>query len=261
VDGVWGIAAAAGDARALGVLVAGALVGGFVSGLTGFGTGLSALPVWLQGLPAMLASPLVSACSVAAQLRTLATIWPHIPWRKLLPWLLTALAGVPIGTWLLPQIDAVRFKIGVAAILIVYASIMLAADGRLTVGAKPSDRWVEPMIGFAAGILGGIAGLSGALLSCWAAIKGWPKDTRRGLFQGFNLTILAVALAAQFASGIVPAGFFAAVAMALPVTLIGVALGQWLYHRLDDRRFDRVVLVILLAAGIALMASSALAGR
>jgi hypothetical protein len=44
--------------------------------------------------------------------------------------------------------------------------------------------------------------------------------------------------------------------MAAPGTLIGASLGVNLYKRLDDRRFDRVVLVVLLLSGLALVWSS-----
>src|SRR6266487_3872163 len=38
-------------------------------------------------------------------------------------------------------------------------------------------------IGFAGGILGGLAGLSGVLPTLWASVRGWGKDERRGVFQ------------------------------------------------------------------------------
>ena len=52
------------------LITGGALAGGLVSGLTGFGTGLTALPIWLLALPPALASPLVIICSVTSQLQT-----------------------------------------------------------------------------------------------------------------------------------------------------------------------------------------------
>jgi uncharacterized membrane protein YfcA len=41
--------------------------------------------------------------------------------------------------------------------------------------------------------------------------------------------------------------------VALPATLFGVYLGSLLYPRLDDRRFDRIVLVLLLVSGLGLV--------
>ena len=56
---------------ALVLLCLGALGGGFVSGLAGFGTGLVALGIWLYVLPPSLAVPLVIICSIVGQSSTL----------------------------------------------------------------------------------------------------------------------------------------------------------------------------------------------
>jgi uncharacterized membrane protein YfcA len=39
----------------------------------------------------------------------------------------------------------------------------------------------------------------------------------------------------------------------LPGTIAGARFGSWLYKRLDVRRFDRLVLCVLLALGHALI--------
>ncbi len=57
------------------VLLFGALAGGFVSGLAGFGTALMALGIWLYVLPPALAVPLVLICSVISQISTLPAMW------------------------------------------------------------------------------------------------------------------------------------------------------------------------------------------
>ncbi len=53
------------------LLLTGALAGGFVSGLAGFGTALMALGIWLYALPPAVAVPLVLISSIVAQTSTL----------------------------------------------------------------------------------------------------------------------------------------------------------------------------------------------
>ncbi len=60
---------ALGDLQALAFILAGALAGGFVNGLTGFGTALTGLPLWLQAVEPPLAAQLASACSVLGHAR------------------------------------------------------------------------------------------------------------------------------------------------------------------------------------------------
>ena len=50
------------------LVLTGALIGGLLNGLTGFGTGLTALPVWLQVLEPVVAAQLVSVASVLGHL-------------------------------------------------------------------------------------------------------------------------------------------------------------------------------------------------
>ena len=69
----------------LAILLAGALAGGFVNGLTGFGTGLTALPLWLQALEPVLAAQLVSAASIVGHVTAIPSIWARVDWRRLAP--------------------------------------------------------------------------------------------------------------------------------------------------------------------------------
>ena len=248
------MAAQMGDWPLLALILAGALAGGFVNGLTGFGTALTGLPMWLQAVEPLVAAQLASACSVLGHMTTLPAIWRATDWRQLTPMLVAGLLGVPIGTWLLPLISLEAFRIAVGIVLVVYCSFMLFAAGRVRLSA--GGRAVEAAVGFGGGILGGLAGLSGVLPTIYASLQGWRKDERRAFFQAFNLVVLTAMLAVSAVQGLVGPRFLLAMAIAVPGTLLGSWIGVRLYHRLDDRRFDRIVLFVLLLSGFALVWSS-----
>jgi uncharacterized membrane protein YfcA len=242
------------DLGVLAFVLAGAFIGGFVNGLTGFGTGLTALPFWLQAIEPVVAAQLVSAASVIGHAATLPVISHAIDWRRLAPMLIAGLIGVPIGTWLLPWISLAAFKLAVGLVLIAYCTFMLLAAGRLRMVG--GERKAEAAIGFAGGILGGMAGLSGPVPTVWGALKGWPKEQRRVFLQVFNTTILSAMLAASLVQGLIGPPFLVALVVAVPGTLIGSYAGSLLYRRMDDRRFDRIVLVLLLVSGLGLVWSA-----
>jgi uncharacterized protein len=235
----------------IGIITLGAFAGGFVNGLTGFGTGLSAMPIWLQSLSPVLAAQLAAAGAVAGQLTTLKAIWHVIDWRALAPMLIAGLIGVPIGAILVPYIEPQLFKRAVGVILIVYAALMLLSGSRLRLPSMGAS--AEAGIGFIGGVMGGLAGLSGVAPTVWAALQGWSKERRRGIFQGFNLTILGAMLIVHAWRGLVTPQFLTALLLALPGTFLGVWFGQRLYARLDDQRFDRIVLMLLGVAGVGLL--------
>src|SRR6185312_13669587 len=100
-------------AAAYALLFLGALAGGFVAGLAGFGTALMALGIWLYVLPPSLAVPLVLICSVVAQSSTLPAMWKSFDLTLVWPFVIGGLFGVPIGTVLVAHADPNVFKLTV----------------------------------------------------------------------------------------------------------------------------------------------------
>jgi uncharacterized membrane protein YfcA len=233
------------------LLFAGALAGGFVSGLAGFGTALMALGIWLYVLPPTLAVPLVLICSVIAQISTLPSIWKTIDFRLVWPFIIGGLAGVPIGIMLIAHADPIVFKRTIGVFLVVFPVLLYFQ--RAPMAVRIGGKWADMAIGFAGGILGGLAGLSGPLPILWASIRGWGKEERRGIFQTFNFTILFTALCVQAASGLVKLEIVWLVLFAFPGTLIGAWLGSRIYHAMSDRNFSDVVLALLVFSGLALL--------
>src|SRR5216683_8420287 len=183
------------------LLFFGALAGGFVSGLAGFGTALMTLGIWLYVLPPAVAVPLVLICSIVAQTSTLPGIWRSIDFKLVWPFLVGGLLGVPLGTMLVAHADPRIFKLSVGVLLLVFPTALYF--NRTALALSFGGRWADAAIGFAGGILGGLAGLSGPLPILWASVRGWGKEERRGIFQTFNWTILATALCVQIATGLV----------------------------------------------------------
>ncbi|WP_336234881.1 sulfite exporter TauE/SafE family protein [Achromobacter dolens] len=229
------------------LITGGALAGGLVSGLTGFGTGLTALPIWLLTLPPALASPLVILCSVVSQVQTLPSIWHAIDLRRTAPFVAGGLLGVPVGVAILPHVPPRLFQGGLGLLLMTLCTVLLL-NGHYRL--PRTSRLADGLVGLGGGLLGGIAGLSGPLPTLWAGLQGWSKDERRAVFQSFNLSILAVALVSQAASGYLTGEVMSLAWRALPGTLVGAWLGRRLYHRVNAEEFNRIVLLVLLVAGI-----------
>jgi len=235
------------------LLFVGALAGGFVSGLAGFGTALMALGIWLYVLPPSAAVPLVLICSVVAQTATLPSMWKSFDLTLVWPFLIGGLLGVPIGTLLVAHADPNVFKLTVGILLLVFpTALYFSAPMAFDFGGRIADG----IIGFIGGILGGLAGLSGPPPILWANIRGWGKDERRGVFQTFNWTVLFVALCLQAASGLVGREVIWLAALAFPATVLGSWLGARLYHALSDRNFRDIVLGMLVISGAILVWNS-----
>ncbi|WP_065752725.1 sulfite exporter TauE/SafE family protein [Bradyrhizobium paxllaeri] len=242
------------DVTTYAILLAGALAGGFVSGLSGFGTALMALGIWLYIVPPAIAVPLVLICSVSSQISTLPSMWKVIDFKLALPFVAGGLIGMPIGALLVARADPQVFKLSVGVMLLVFPAALYFI--RKPMAFRFGGRIADVCVGFAGGILGGLAGLSGPLPTLWASIRGWTKDQRRGVFQIFNGSVLGAALILQIASGFVKLDVLWLAMLALPGTLIGAQLGMRTYHALNDRNFYDVVLALLFMSGVVLVWSS-----
>lgn len=233
------------------VLLFGALAGGFVAGLAGFGTALIALGVWLNVLPPAVAGTLVILCSVVSQTAALPALWRTINFALVWPMLVGGLIGVPIGTLLIAQVDPGAFKLGVGLLLLVFPTILFF--NRRPIATASGGRVADGAVEIVGGVLGGLAGLSGPPPILWASVRGWDKDERRGVFQTFNWTVLTASLIMHAASGLVTAEVLRLALFAFPGTLVGAWLGARTYLRLSDRRFADVVLGLLFLSGLSLV--------
>ncbi len=236
------------------IVFAGALAGGLVNGLTGFGTALTVLGIWLYAIPPTVAATLVILCSCISQLQTLPMIWRMIRWEYVLAFVAPGLLGVPIGTFLLPHIDPRIFKIGIGVFLVAYTSYVLAR--RVTIKSAWGGGVADCMVGFAGGILGGLAGLSGVLPVVWTDVRGWTKEHRRGVIQIFNMAILSLALVSHAVAGFLTHQVAVAAIAALPGTIGGAWLGGFFYRRIADRSYSRVIMTLLLISGLVLIWTS-----
>ena len=236
------------------IVVAGALVAGFVNGLSGTGYALVALGFWLQAMPPITAAPVLALCSVGGHIQSLPSIWHGVRWPRLWPFLSAGLLGVPLGTFLLDFVRVQPLKLGVGVLLIFYSSWM--AFVRRPPIVTGGGRLADAAAGFAGGVMGGMASLSGPAPTIWVQLRGWNKNEQRGVNQPFNMAVLATALASAAVAGFLDRTFVVWAVITLPTTLIGARLGLTLYRRIDDAQFRRIVLVLLALSGATLIASS-----
>jgi uncharacterized membrane protein YfcA len=236
------------------IVVAGALVAGFVNGLTGTGYALMALGFWLQAMSPVTAAPLVALCSVVGHLQALRQIWSGVRWPRLWPFLAAGLAGVPIGTALLEHVRVQPLKLGVGILLILYAAWMgfVRRPPIITGGGRIADATA----GFTGGVMGGMASLSGPAPTIWVQLRGWTKDEQRAVNQPFNMSVLATALLAAGVAGLLDRTFWIWALICVPVSLVGARIGLMLYRRANDAVFRQLVLLLLGLSGTTLVLSA-----
>jgi uncharacterized membrane protein YfcA len=104
------------------------------------------------------------------------------------------------------------------------------------------------------GIVGGATGLAGIVPTLWASVRGWTKDEQRAVFQPVAVAIFVGCALWLGGTGTVDHETMRLFVLGLPALLLGSWLGLKLYGRLDEAGFRRIVLGLLLLAGLALIA-------
>jgi len=239
----------------LGMVVAGAALAGFVQGLFGFAFSLVAMSVWAWALAPQIAAPLAVFGALLGQLASLASVRTGFEFRRIAPLVVGGVLGVPIGVFILHNVDPLRFKLAIGAFLTIYGlyGLLTSAPHAIAWGGRGLDAFA----GLIGGVLGGLAGMSGTVPAIWTQLRGWKRDLRRATMQVYNIAMHVVTLTVYFRTGMLDATTFHLFALVAPAMLIPSYFGARLYGRFSEKTFGRVIFALLLASGAALLFNSA----
>jgi len=235
----------------LGLFLLAAFVGGFASGLAGFAMGFVVSGIWLHILSPIETTTLIVGYGFLTQGYGVWKLRHVLVWRKLAPFIFGSLIGVPLGTLLLTYLNPVYLRSGVGGLLLIYAIHGLAQP---TLKPVPAGDAADAGIGFANGVLAGLTGLPGFVITIWCQLRGWTKDLQRAVFQPVMLAAIMVNAASLAIAGAITAHILQLYLLGLPALAAGLWLGFTLYGKLDEAAFRRLILVLLLFAGLALIA-------
>jgi hypothetical protein len=173
-----------------------------------------------------------------------------INWRIICPFIVGGAFGVPAGTALLTSVNPNTLRLSIGILLVIYSLYSLVRPAIKPVqGGVPADFG----IGVANGLIGGLTGLGGIAVTVWCQLRGGQKDAQRAIFQPvlfatFVMSAISFGVARAFTLDT-----FKLYALALPVLIAGIWSGFGLYGKLDDAAFRKIILLLLLVSGIALI--------
>jgi uncharacterized protein len=225
--------------------------GAVVAGLSGFAFGLVAASLWLYILTPLQSANLIVAFGLIVQGYSVWKLRGALDWRKLWPFVLGAAFGVPAGVTLLTWSDPHSIRVGVGVFLVLYSlyTFFRPALKPVTAGGKAADA----AVGFANGMLGGLTGLAGILVTIWSGLRGWPKETQRAVFQPVAVAIFLMSALWLGAKGTVTAETAKLFVLGLPCLVAGTWLGLKLFGRIDEAAFRKIVLALLFVSGAVLI--------
>ncbi|HLY67905.1 MAG TPA: sulfite exporter TauE/SafE family protein [Chloroflexota bacterium] len=238
------------DGMVLGLFLIAAFVGGLASGLAGFAMGFVVSGIWLYILTPIETTTLIVGYGLLTQGYGVWKLRHALAWDKLAPFAVGGVIGAPIGTVLLTYLNPAYLRGGVGALLVIYGTW-----GLLQPALKPVPERIaaDAAIGFANGVLAGITGLPGFIITIWCQLRGWSKDLQRAVFQPVMFATITVNLTSLGLAGAITIETLHLFLLGLPAMIAGIWLGFRFYGKLDDAAFRKVILMLLVISGLGLV--------
>ena len=226
----------------------------FVQTLSGFGFALIGMPLITIVMSLQRAAPLVALTGLTLCTINLIRYRRAVNIREVLRLAAASALGIPIGLWVLSNVDegqlrwhAIQSLLGL--ILIAYALYGLVRP----VTPRLRSRWWVYPAGFAAGCLSGAYNTPGPPVVVYGSLRQWPKDEFRAVLQTFFSFNAALIVSSHAVAHRLTTEVLTFYSYAAPALLLGILAGSRVDSRVNKDRFRTIVTVMILVLGLSLI--------
>jgi uncharacterized membrane protein YfcA len=225
------------------------VLGGVVKGITGAGLPLVLVPLTAQFLDVPVAVALLTVPMVATNVTQAMEGGHTLPAiRRMLPILAFVIIGLLIGVHLLLSIDRRLLDLSLGISFLALAALLMFMP-HVRIG-EAAARWAGPVVGFVAGVLGGMSAMFGPPMIAYLVGRGTDPDSFIKQMAIFAFTASLTMLLALGGSGAMSAGDMLMSAVAIIPIQAGMPLGRWLRRRTKPQWFRIAVLIVLALGGL-----------
>ena len=226
----------------------------FIRGITGFGSGLIAVPLLAHILPLQMAVPLILITDFSASVAMSRVQRGNVAWNEIRPLLPFGLIGVILGVTLLIHVPQKPLMTTLSFIIILFALRNMLNLG----GQHPISRaWAGPA-GLAGGTIGALFGTGGPPYVVYLTHRISDKSQLRATFSGLFMIDGGVRIIVFTLSGLLlHVQLLWAIALAVPLMALGLFLGNRVHVGLSSRQMHLLVGLLLFGSGISLLWKSA----
>ncbi|HXD98799.1 MAG TPA: sulfite exporter TauE/SafE family protein [Candidatus Acidoferrum sp.] len=219
-----------------------------VRGVAGFGSGLIAVPSLTMVAPVGTVVPVVVSLDYIGSAGQGVRHLGRVAWVEQLALFPFTLVGVATGLLVLRGVSATLLSRTLGVFVIVYAVYQL-----LPLPPLHGSRIFAIVCGFMGGLVGTLFGTGGPFYAMYFNLRGLDKSAFRATFAVNFMIDGGVRLAGYALAGLLGWAMLIWVAAALPLVALGLYAGGRVHVSLSQRAFVRLVSVILVAAGAALL--------
>lgn len=235
------------------MLLAGAailLLAYFIRGISGFGSGLIAVPLLAHLFPLQFVVPFILLLDFTASVALGGRGRKQVEWREIRPLLPFGLIGVIIGVTLLIKLPKEPLLTGLG--------FFVMAFGVRTVlnlhGDRPISRWWAIPAGLTGGTVGALFGTGGPPYIIYLSHRLKEKTAMRATFSGLFVIDGGVRLVTFLVTGLLlQPGLLIAYLAALPLMALALRLGHKVHLGISNQQMLKLIGILLLGSGASLL--------
>ena len=222
--------------------------------ISGFGMGLIGMPILV---PAIGIDPARVTMVVIATITQVVNVIKRKESLELrsIGWLgFSGLLGILAGFWIVDY-DIFPEQRLVQSLAILTIGYALSALFIPTLPHLTHNRFA-PVAGFVSGILTGAYNIGGPPVIMYANARRWSAEQTRANLNAFFTIKNVFVLVSHFIVGNFTASILRWIVVGLPSMGFGIILGLLVAHRIPEKHFQRIVLVLLLIVGLQMLFSA-----
>jgi uncharacterized protein len=222
-------------------------------GSTGFGAA-AAMPLLGLVIPLKMLIPAWTLVGLVASITLFGRDRRHVAWRDIARLAPACLVGILAGLYLFKTLDSTALAQGLGVLVLLYGFYSLWSTFRPPPTWSISPRIAAPIAGLSGGIVGTAFGTMASLFFAMyfdALRKG--KEQFRATMSAILLALVVLRGAGYWAVGEYTRDVLIMAAVALPLMLCGIFLGNRVHTGLNEQTFRRLVSGALVASGLALL--------
>jgi uncharacterized protein len=216
-----------------------------VGGLTGFGFALVLAPNLMLLLSPKTAVPVVALLSVVLNSILFYETRRWASPREIRPLIVSGLLGAVCGALMLIYLNVPLLKLLTGAVIIPFAIALL-----LDVKINLNSRFLQVPVGLLSGFLGGSTSMSGPPVVLFFQNRGLEKHIFRANLVLYFFILYPLTLPTYWLGGLLTGEVFYTALLAVPALIVGALMGARLVHRVPERLFRRITLLLVIASGI-----------
>lgn len=219
---------------------------GFMRGFIGVGSGMLMAPIFAHifGPRETVAMIIIMELFVTAQL--FPTVYGNIEWRIIVPMGAAAGLFMPIGSWLLVNVDADLMVRGIAFVVLVFA-VLLMFEYRF----QGEKRLVSILgVGAISGMMMAATSLGNPPVILYFLASPSSSATNRANFTGYFAITLAVLFVMMLVGGLITRPSVFRAALLLPVYMLCAWIGARYFGKSSEKRYRQAALGLLFIVAV-----------